>query len=68
MGHKELAALGEKAGVRTLVITHVTEQIDQPGVRERVLREMAEIYKGNLVFGEDRMEIPVKGPEAVKLL
>ena len=68
MGHKELAALGEKAGVKTLVISHVTEQIDQPGVRERVLREMSEIYKGNLIFGEDRMEIPVKGPAAAKLL
>jgi len=68
MGHKELAALGEKAGVKTLVISHVTEQIDQPGVRERVLREMSEIYKGNLIFGEDRMEVPVKGPAAAKLL
>lgn len=42
-GHRELAALGEKAGVKTIVISHVTEQIDQPGVRERVLREMSEI-------------------------
>jgi ribonuclease BN (tRNA processing enzyme) len=68
MGHRELARLGEKAGVKTLVISHVTEQIDQPGVRERVLREMGEIYKGNLVFGEDLMEIPVKGPAAARLL
>lgn len=68
MGHKELAELGRKAGVRTLVISHVTEQIDQPGVRERVLREMSAIYDGNLVFGEDLMEIPVKGPAAARLL
>jgi ribonuclease Z len=68
MGHLELAALGEKAGVKTLVISHVTEQIDQPGVRERVIREMAAIYQGNLVFGEDLMEIPVKGPAAARLL
>ena len=68
MGHLELARLGQKAGVKTLVLTHVTEQIDQVGVRERVLREMSEIYKGNLVFGEDCMEIPVKGPAAAKLL
>jgi len=46
----------------------VTEQIDQPGVRERVLREMAGLYSGNLIFGEDRMEIPLRGPEAAKLL
>jgi ribonuclease BN (tRNA processing enzyme) len=68
MGHRELAALGEKARVKNLVITHVTEQIDQTGVRERVLREMAQIYSGNLIFGEDRMEIPVKAPAAAKLL
>jgi hypothetical protein len=68
MGHRELAELGEKAGVKTLVITHVTEQIDQPGVRERILREMAERYSGNLVFGEDLMEIPVKGPAPARLL
>ncbi|HEX5129621.1 MAG TPA: MBL fold metallo-hydrolase [Usitatibacter sp.] len=60
MGHMELAELGAKANVKTLVITHVTEQIDQPGVRERVLREMSEVYKGNLIFGEDRMAIPAK--------
>ena len=49
-------------------LSHVTEQIDQPGVRERVFREMSEIYKGNLIFGEDLMEVPVKGPAAAKLM
>lgn len=68
MGHRELAKLGEMANVKTLVITHVTEQIDQPGVRERILREMGEIYQGNLIFGEDRMEIPVEGPRPATLL
>lgn len=68
MEHKELAALGEKASVKTLMISHVTGQIDQPGMRERVLREMSAIYKGNLIFGEDRIEIPVKSPAAAKLL
>lgn len=68
MGHIELARLAQEANVKNLVLTHVTEQIDQPGVRERVLREMAEIYKGNLIFGEDLMEIPVKAPAAAKLM
>ena len=68
MGHLELARLAEQANVGTVVVSHVTEQIDQPGVRERMLREMADLYKGNIVFGEDRMEIPVKGPEMAKLL
>jgi ribonuclease Z len=66
MGHLELARLGAEANVKTLVITHVTEQIDRPGVRERVLREMAEIYPGNLIFGEDGMEIPMGGIAAAQ--
>lgn len=68
MGHLELARLGEEARVRNLVITHVTEQIDQPGVRERVVREMAAIYRGNIIFGEDLMVVPVKDPSAAKLM
>jgi ribonuclease BN (tRNA processing enzyme) len=67
MGHLELARLGAQAGVRNLVISHVTEQFDRPGVSERVIREMAEIYKGNLFFGEDLMEIPAGIPQAGKL-
>jgi ribonuclease BN (tRNA processing enzyme) len=67
MGHLELARLGAQARARNLVISHVTEQFDRPGVRERVIREMAEIYKGNLFFGEDLMEIPAGIPQAGKL-
>lgn len=67
MGHLELARLAQKAGVRTLVLSHVTEQIDQPGVRERVVREMSEIYKGDIVFGEDCLEVPVRELQAAKL-
>ena len=68
MGHLELARLAQGAGVKNLVLSHVTEQIDQAGVRERVIREMAEIYRGNIIFGEDLMEIPLQTPAAAKLL
>ena len=51
-GHRELAQLGERARVRNLVVSHVTEQFDRPGMRERVIREMSEIYKGNIFFGD----------------
>jgi len=67
MGHLQLARLGASARVRNLVVSHVTEQMDVPGVRERLIREMAAIYPGNLFFGEDLMEIPVTGPQADKL-
>jgi ribonuclease BN (tRNA processing enzyme) len=67
MGHLELARLGERANVRNVVVSHVTEQFDRPGLRERVIHEMSQIYKGNIFFGEDLMEIPVEGPRPVKL-
>ena len=61
-GHMEVARLGADAGARNVVIRHVTEQRDVPGVRERILREMGEVYAGNLFFGEDLMQIPAAGP------
>ena len=66
-GHLEVAKAGQDARVKNLVVSHTTEQMDVPGVKERVIREMAEIYKGNLFFGEDLMEIPLADPQPAKL-
>jgi ribonuclease BN (tRNA processing enzyme) len=66
-GHLEVARLAQAAGVRNLVASHITEQMDVPGVRERLIREMSEIFKGNLFFGEDLMEIPLGAPGPRKL-
>jgi ribonuclease BN (tRNA processing enzyme) len=65
--HLDTAHIAREAGVKTLVITHVLEQIDQPGVRERVLNEMAAIFPGTLIWGEDLMRIPLQGAEPAKL-
>jgi ribonuclease BN (tRNA processing enzyme) len=67
MGHRELAELAQAAGARNLVLSHVTTQFDRPGMRERVIREIGEIYRGNIYFGEDLMEIPFAPPAASKL-
>lgn len=40
MGHLELARLGRDADVRNLVASHISEQMDVPGVRERLIREI----------------------------
>ena len=66
-GHLEVARLAQAAGVKNLVASHITEQMDVPGVRERLIREMADVFKGNLFFGEDLMEIPVGAPGPRKL-
>jgi ribonuclease BN (tRNA processing enzyme) len=67
MGHLQLARLGQRAHVRNLVASHITEQMDVPGVKERLIKEMSAIYSGNLFFGEDLMQIPVQPPAPRKL-
>jgi ribonuclease Z len=68
MGHLELANLASRAGVKNLVLTHITEQFDEPGAREHVIGQIANIFKGNLFFGEDCMEIPITPPVLNKLM
>ncbi|GLU35692.1 MBL fold metallo-hydrolase [Trinickia caryophylli] len=66
-GHLEVAEAARQANAKNLVISHVTEQFDKPGLRERVIVEMSRIYSGNIIFGADKMEIPVTAPQASKL-
>lgn len=61
-GHLEVARTAQDANARTCVITHVTEQMDAVGMHEKLLRDMSAIYDGNLIWGEDLMTIPLKGP------
>lgn len=61
-GHRDLANIAAEANVKNLVISHVTVQMDTPGVRERVIREMGEVYAGNIFWGDDLMEIPLGDP------
>ena len=63
-GHLEAAQVAADAKVRTLVVSHVSNQMDVPGVRERLIKEMAEIFEGNIVWGEDLMRVPVGGLQA----
>jgi ribonuclease BN (tRNA processing enzyme) len=65
-GHMEAAQTANDAGVRNLVLTHIPDQMDVPGIREKVIREVGEIFKGNVFWGEDLMEIPVTDPCPIK--
>jgi ribonuclease BN (tRNA processing enzyme) len=59
-GHKLAAEHAQAAGVKTLVLTHLTEQVDSDGVRERVIRDVAEIFPGRIIFGEDLKQVAPK--------
>ena len=58
-GHLDAARTAKEAQVRTLVLVHITEQVERPGVRERVLHEAAQIFDGQILFGEDLIDVPM---------
>ena len=60
-GHLDAARTAREADVGTLVLTHVTEQLEPPGIRERLVAEAAHIFSGRIVFAEDLTDVPV-GP------
>ncbi|MDP6776007.1 MAG: MBL fold metallo-hydrolase [Candidatus Latescibacteria bacterium] len=58
-GHLDAARTARDAGVRTLVLVHMTEQLERPGIRERVLHEAAEVFGGHIIYGEDLLDVPL---------
>lgn len=61
--HRDNAVMAARAGVGTLVLTHLLARIDRPGVRERIVHEIQRHFEGTVVWGEDLMELPVGGDE-----
>jgi ribonuclease BN (tRNA processing enzyme) len=60
--HKDNAVVAQRAGVKTLVLTHFLTQIDQPRIREQILHEIQEVFKGKVVWGEDLMSFTFAAP------
>lgn len=58
-GHLDAARTAKLAGARTLVLVHITEQVERPGTRERVLHEAAQVFDGSIIFGEDLLTVPL---------
>lgn len=59
-GHLDVAEIAKRAGAKTLVATHMPASLDEPGVAERMVHEMHEIYDGNIIVGRDLLEVPVR--------
>lgn len=57
--HRDNAVIAKRARVKTLVLTHLTAQIDQPGVREQIVHEIQQVFDGRVIWGEDLMQISV---------
>ncbi|WP_204114484.1 MBL fold metallo-hydrolase [Shimia biformata] len=54
-GHKEVAATAAAANVKTVILTHFRPHMDAEGMHDQIKAEMSEIYKGDIVIGEDLM-------------
>ena len=55
--HRDNAVIARRAGVKTLVLTHLLGQIDQPSVREQIVHEIHETFDGRVIWGEDLMRL-----------
>jgi ribonuclease BN (tRNA processing enzyme) len=55
--HQDNAATARRAGVKTLVLTHILPQLDQPGVREQVVHEIKQQFDGEVIVGSDLLAI-----------
>ena len=60
--HRDNALIAKRAGVKTLVLTHLLTQIDQPRIREQIVHEIQQVFNGKVVWGEDLMQLTLAGP------
>lgn len=59
--HEDNAVTAQRAGVKTLVLTHFLPELDRPGMREEILDEIGRVFDGCVIWGEDLMQIDVRG-------
>lgn len=57
--HMDVAEVARRAGARTLVLTHIVPGLDEPGVIERMVAEMAGVYEGTIIVGRDLLTVPL---------
>jgi ribonuclease BN (tRNA processing enzyme) len=58
--HRDNAVTARRAGVKTLVLTHLTAEVDNPAIRDRILAEIKQEFDGEVIWGEDllRLNLP----------
>jgi ribonuclease BN (tRNA processing enzyme) len=55
MGTLEAARFAQQTGVKRLVLTHIHIPLDQPGSREKGIADVARLYEGEIIFGQELM-------------
>jgi ribonuclease BN (tRNA processing enzyme) len=59
--HRDNAIMAKRAGVKVLVLSHLTDQIDQPTIREQIVHEIRQEFDGKVVWGDDLMRLGLSG-------
>ena len=62
---RDNAVVAARAGVKTLVLTHLLGVFDDPIVRDHAEREIAGEFGGRVIWGKDLQEITVEGGNVV---
>jgi ribonuclease BN (tRNA processing enzyme) len=65
--HLDAARIAEESGAKCLVLSHISRQMDVPGIPERLVKEISQIYSGHIIWGQDLMEIPIGPPTPERL-
>jgi ribonuclease Z len=65
--HKDNAMIAQRAGVKTLALTHVLAQIDRPDIREQIIHEVKQVFAGQVIWGEDLMRLTLTEHGLVKI-
>ena len=65
--HRDNAVIARRAAVKTIVLSHFLAQIDEPGIREQIIREVRQEFDGNVIWGEDLMQLTLTEPGLVKV-
>jgi len=60
--HRDNALTAKRAGVKTLVLTHLLGQIDQARISDQIVHEIQQVFDGKVVWGEDKMQLTFAGP------
>ncbi|HEY9436812.1 MAG TPA: MBL fold metallo-hydrolase [Blastocatellia bacterium] len=65
--HKDNAVIAQRAGVKTLALTHVLARIDRLDIREQIIREVKQVFAGQVIWGEDLMRLTLTEHGLVKI-
>jgi ribonuclease BN (tRNA processing enzyme) len=65
--HQDNAVIAKRAGVKALVLTHFLAHLDKPGICEQIVREVEREFDGQLIWGEDLMQLTLVRSGSVKV-